>query len=255
MEISLYLKDQGIRVPFAAFVASARKLLDLLESVEVVAYQRRPALNWEIYDLKAKSACVELVAVPRDKVTYSGQDVANHLLNGLEMLEKGVRPPGWPDNLLHLASDLASLSKGRRMVVRSPNRTAEVTIRLVANAGKLLESPVQAWGSVEGSLKMISTVKGIQVNVYDVITGRPVTCFIEDEMIPQAANAINRRVSVSGLVTYTPEGYPKSIRQVTDFIVFPPDDELPSVDDLLSSNLDLAGGLTLEEFLEKRRND
>lgn len=254
MEISFYLQDKGVRVPASVFLDGAKKLLSILENIEAATFKGSRALTWEICELKAGSAYVGLAAVPHGKVPYSGKDVADNFLNGLAMLEKEVRPPDWTDSLLRLTSDLASLSRDRRMVIRSSNKTSEVTPRLVASAGKLLESTVESLGSVEGTLKMISTAKGTRVNIYDAITDRPVVCYIDGGMIPKAAKAINRRVSVSGLIIYDDRGYPRSIRQIVEFTVFPPDTELPTVDDLLSSDLDLAGGLTLEAFLEKRRN-
>jgi hypothetical protein len=256
MEISFYIKDTGARVPVNAFLDGTAKLLKLLYEVEtLMSPDHRAVLSWEIVELKAESALISLAAAMyKDPLPYSGSEVANEVARGLALLEKeSIRSPYFPNSAIQAAKELVGVAKVAKITISSQSNVIDLTPKLIANANELLGVTLEAFGTVEGILRTVSTAtKNWYFNIYDEVTGLPVRCYMEEDLLYQAATAINHRVGISGLIVYTKEGYPKSIRKVTNLYIFPPDENLPTTDDMLRLDLDLSGGLSLDEFMEKQ---
>lgn len=258
MEISLYISDEGKRIPLNTFLFNVNKLHKLLQEVEsVISPNKQPILTWEISKLSASSAELALVGTHKGDLPYSGEDVIREVVDGLQTLtQTSTRPRYYSDKALQTAKELVPGIKAARVSVRTGDKVVDLNAHIIANVDSLLKPTSEALGTVEGALKTVSTAaKTWYFNIYDIVTGLPVRCNFDEDLLTEAGRAINRRVSVSGLISYGPEGYPKSIRKITELFVFPLDNELPSIEDVLNSNLDLAGGLSFEEFLEKRHND
>ncbi len=255
-DIKFYISNKSARVSAEAFILGANKLLKILIEVETALSDKDKAmLDWEIHDLHKSSAAIEFAAISKELLPYSGYDVANKVINGLRLLEKEARRPKYfTDDALAAAKDLAFLvgKKTEKVTISSKNNVIDLTLHVAANVNKILEPPTEENGTIEGTLKMLSTAKNWYFNVYDSVTGVAVSCYFDEELLLKAATSINRRVSVSGLISYNVEGYPKSIRQISEFTILPLDDELPTINDIVKHHFRLGGGLSLNEFMERR---
>jgi|GEM_PF-5878947 len=262
MGITLNVKEEATdsRVPVTAFVDSANMLLKLLREVETSISEKKEAnLKWVISDLKKSSACMELVAVDDEELSYNGHDVSDVVTKGLSLLKNEPRrPTHFSNNAIKYAKELAKKSKGdtKTVFVTSGDISVELTPKVVTNIDALLKESTRELGTIEGILKMVTIAGKPRFNVYDVITGWPVKCDLNLEThLPIVAKAIGSRVSITGLVLYTADGYPKNIINVMGVSIFPEDNDLPSVEDVLSSGLTITGGLPFKEFMEKMHHD
>lgn len=259
-EIKLHLEERDSYVAASDFIGAAENLLGLLKEVETtVSDNKRPNLNWVIRGLEIGSASIVLGAIVKKDISYAPEDVINKVVNGLNVLEnKKSIPPFFNEEAMRYAKELpAKVGKTiKSLTVTAENVVANLTHHLVANTDAILGTIIiEEHGSIIGTLKMISTVGVPYYNIYDVITGKAVRCDFDIKSLTDITKAMELGdVSVSGLVSYDINGYPKRIRHA-EIEILPLPDELPTTDEILKEKLNLSGGLSLEEFMEKRHHE
>ncbi len=113
----------------------------------------------------------------------------------------------------------------------------------------------EAIGEIEGRLQYTS-IHGDRnaFRIYPAVGRGSVACLFPPDKLEDARNALDRRIRVSGKLTY-PAGsdFPKSIR-VDSIKRLPSDDELPGLMDLRGIAPNLTGNLSSEEFVRGLRN-
>lgn len=257
--VELRVGKAGSEVRTTAFLKAARIFLDLLREVESSFTKgEKTSLDWFISDLRPGSALMALDAPSEKPLGYSKDDVAKATVEGVRELHRSAtRPARFNDRALGKVLDLTTMlrreTNGIKLAAREVD--CEVESEVAANIAALLDVPFQEWGTVDGVLKMISLAGPARFSVYDVVTGRAVTCHFEDEHLDQVTNALGKRVSVYGLLGYSADGHLRTARDIISIDVYPTDDQLPTTDEMLSLNLDLTGGLTFEEFMRQKKHE
>lgn len=257
--IALYMGGSSSFVSADAFVKAADRLLRILGDVEKgMSPKGQSEIVWGVGSLGSGSAHAEFVPVVATMLPYDGGEVARAVVQGLAALEKETRrPPYFTEQALRWAGELAGVA-GRdvkELRVSVDNLTVDLTPTLSRHVDELFATTVEELGTVEGTLKMISVAgRQPQYNVYDCVTGVAVTCTFDLRSQDVITAAFGRRVAVSGLVSYSIDGYPRRVRDVSSILVFPSDDELPTSMELLEAGIDLGGGLSVEEFAEEKHH-
>lgn len=255
--VTLYLKESDSHLTARAFIKATNELLNLLQEVETTMYSKdKAALSWVIAKLGSGSATIELAALGEPALPYSPEEVTSATLSGLRILDtQPVRPPFFSDRAIQHAKALAAMvGKEAGMIAISANgHEVILSPRMTLHVEVLMEPLVEELGTIEGQLKMVTLAGTPYFGVYDDITGKRVSCEFELELLEKIKSALGRRVSVSGLVSYGADGLPKRIREISDLTVFPPDEELPTAEEVLRADLDLTGGLSLEDFMQRIR--
>lgn len=122
----------------------------------------------------------------------------------------------------------------------------------------LVRLAVQSYGSVEGQLVSISYVneKSPTFSVRDWASGRVVACSLDtpDVRLAKVKDAIRQRVRVSGLVTRKVNG-DVTVTETSRLFVFPSDDDLPFVRDLVGADRGIYGDGDVESWLKGLRED
>lgn len=163
----------------------------------------------------------------------------------LQVVSQGVRalrnrsasiPNGYTRIELWAAYRLASLVDDNAIQSVSIRNGGELeplehTVSDTADA-ILSRTPQIAFGGIEGKIVSLSAKHGYVCTIYDPIQRREVTCYLQSDQAQQeAVRGYTKRVLASGLVHYEKEGYAVSIT-VDNVRVFPPDSELPSIEDV-----------------------
>ncbi len=238
IEVRLGSKDS--RLAAGTFVEALQAFLVLLAEVEeAVAGKTTRGTVWTVADLSHRSpATVVLEATVVRPLTYDAEEVARSVVSGLRILgEEARRPPLFSDKAIHYASLLASMTTRGvdEMLVRADRESACISEDLIPHIRMLLGTPLEELGTIEGQLKMVSIAGRPRFSVYDSVTGLAVECIFDEANVKKFAAALGSRVSVSGRVIYTSDGYPRHIRDITSFFVFPDDSELPTLADVLNA--------------------
>ena len=141
------------------------------------------------------------------------------------------------------------------MEVRDPIRekTTQFDSGIVTTTNQLIGYSYKSFGSVEGTLEMISIHKPARFNVYHSITLHAVRCNLKEEAIEKVREALGRRVVVSGLVSYNTKHEPKRV-EVEELEIIPREDELPTIDEFIGSDPSYIGEMTTEEYIRSIRS-
>jgi hypothetical protein len=159
--------------------------------------------------------------------------VVSTIMTGLIAIEQGGSlPPHFSDRARMNTRRLAEILDGGReeldRVQVWRNATPHhVTTRSLANVDSYYGIESRDWGTIEGTLDMVSDRRGrLRFSVADPVTGREVQCYFEDEILDDVLDSFRQRVSVSGMIRYRRQGEPDSIN-VEEFSAFPHTEDLP----------------------------
>jgi hypothetical protein len=253
-------------ISIEAFGEAIESFMRLLHEVDTAVSGGR-SVRWKLADLRrASPAVLTWIGEPRraDKRELPLGDltavVGERILSGVDTLERGAgRPPDFSDDALDASKRLAHLrARGRitRLVISAENsdraigrRGLEVTERVAATVDEIIGPKYTATGSVEGKLQTISSHGRLFFNVYDSIWGGRVRCEFPEALTPQALNAFDRRVLVTGIVSTDAAGHPRVVK-VEAIRELPERAELPQ--SLKGIDPDYTGGRDVSEYTKKR---
>ena len=109
-----------------------------------------------------------------DADPLEAERVSRALLDGLEELKKGERPMGFTNAALKHVSRISRVatSDDSAVVVGSRGRSVKCSHTLNSVVNHLVELRTKSWGSVEGTIQMISTRGNPNFNIYEILTDK-----------------------------------------------------------------------------------
>ncbi len=199
----------------------------------------RDPIRWTVRQLQPGSVEVPVrperaTEVLRPSATV---EVVATILEGVTLLEeRAERPAHFSDAALEAAKSLADMASDDLPIslVGNGAAVAPLSKQLVAHVEELLGHPTLSHGTVEGRLERLNLHgQHNEFSVYDARTGHGVDCRFTDRVrLEHVLPAVGRRVAVRGLMRTRPNGRRLNI-EASYIDVFPPDEQLPSADDVL----------------------
>jgi hypothetical protein len=155
-----------------------------------------------------------------------------------QLQERALRPAYFSDAAIDTAKKLAKLStdkRVRRMEVSNGHGTAVViTSQLVANVDKLVGPVVESYGTIEGRLEGVVVHGSRRFFIFDSLANKQVTCEFGDRIPLKAIfDAFEKRVAATGLIRARLGTGERVSVEVAELEVFPSDQHLPSVDEIV----------------------
>ena len=242
---------------FLTVIDSSFETLKDLDSA--ISRQPQGSLDWVIERVSANSIGIEIESKARDPKIDYGTRVAEVYFDGIETIRsEGITPPYFSDNCLKLVEKVAKVLRGdgaSALEVLDPIRgkSTEFDAQILTTTSQLMGYSYKSFGSVEGTLEMISIHKPARFNVYHSISLLAVRCNLREEDIERVRDALGRRVVVSGLVSYNVKDEPKSI-MVEELEVIPREDELPTIEEFIGFDPNYTGDMTTEEYIRSMRS-
>jgi len=225
------------KVTAEKFSNSFRTFFDIIEEVAAKVTGKSKAINWII---SVKSGSIGLCATA-EPVSVPKRDA----LKAVRAIEKGIvaiskrrkRPEYFSDTALeklyHLGNIVGFGDKGiSQMSIRTNGKSNELSPATVAFVGELLKTPTMAYGTLDGELLALNLKGKLKLSIYEILTGREVRCFFEDDLYGDVISAIRKRVSVYGSIRYHRGGVPASV-EIKSLTVFPEQSELPQFKDII----------------------
>lgn len=254
-KLTLKLDPEGHYVDLNTFVDALGYFRRMLNGLRQITTQEGKPLEWLVTDLQVGSA---VAAVEPKDDAVAGFHAAQVVMDGLQALERSeVPPPAFSEDSIQAAKALVEIT-GRakvRSLVSGAEQRLEITSKTMATAVQLLDTAVwEDFGTIEGSLEMVTLRDRYQCNVYEAITGRKVPCHFKRGQLDTVRAALGERVCVTGLVRYNRHGQVLSMR-AEDFVIIPSDARLPTIDELAGIDPGFTGGLSAEEYVRRLRND
>lgn len=184
-------------------------LIDLL-SREVAP---EVTIRWLIEDLQAGSSLVTVVGeaeydAPVLRVVESYARIGQSLEHG--------GPPPYTERIQHEAVAITRILQGNITAVRFETASADSIIYSETVRPDQRATSLTSFGAVRGRVQTISSRGKLKFTLYDLVTDKPVTCYLQDEQRDQMIDVWGREVVVTGRITRSADaGRPQSIREVT----------------------------------------
>jgi len=242
---------------FLTVIDSSFEILKDLDSA--ISLEPKGSLDWVITGLHEGSLSVEVQSNPKGQLKDYGTKVSERYLDGIHIIhEEGITPPYFSDRSLKLVRTVAKALKGNgadAMHILDPasGKSAELDARIEKTTSQLMGSRYESFGSVEGTLEMISIHRRPRFNVYHAVTLRAVQCTLPDELREEVAGSLGRRVTASGLITYNAKDEPRSIK-LEELKVIPKEEELPNIAQFIGSDPDFTGDMSTAEYIRSIRS-
>lgn len=251
----LVLKPEGYYVDLKTFVDALENFRRILGGLRGITPADGTQLEWLVTELSVSSA---VVAAEPECDPAIGLAAVRAVMGGLQALERSEPPPhAFSEDSIQAARALVEIA-GRAKVrpfISGMQQRLELTRATAATAAQLLDVVVwEDFGSIEGSLEMVTIRERYQCNVYESFTGRKVPCHFRREQLDTVKAALGERVSVSGLVRYNRHGQILSIR-AEHITIIAGDVNLPSIDELAGIDPNYTGGLRADEYVRRLRDD
>jgi hypothetical protein len=259
-KLALTVKGTLGAISLESFVTIINNSFDILKDLDsVISRQPRGSLDWVIDRVFADSIGIEIESKARDPKIDCGVQVAEVYSDGIEIIRsEGITPPYFSDYCLRRVWEVAKVLRGdgaNALEIRDLIRhtSTRLDAQIATTASQLMGYSYKSYGSVEGTIEMISIHKPPRFNVYHSIGLQAVRCNLREEDVERVRDNLGRRVVVSGLVSYNAKDEPKSI-VVEELEVIPSEDELPTIDQFIGSDPNYTGDMTTEEYIRSIRS-
>ena len=135
-----------------------------------------------------------------DADPLEAERVSRALLDGLEELKKGERPIDFNNAALKHVSRISRVatSDDSAVVVGSRGRSVKCSLALNSVVNRLVELKTKSWGSVEGTIQMISTRGTPSFNIYEILTDKRISCSFDIRLLESIKRSLESRVVVYG---------------------------------------------------------
>jgi hypothetical protein len=231
----LTLDLEGPKITSDRFRRAVDSFFALVDEVTRQIAGKGAQVKWVV---SVKGGSVHLSAAPeatKPEVVTKIPQIARAVRSGIGLVSRRAeRPRYFTDEALRHVRELASVPGAKQVEtaqVSLANSTAKLTLKTVANIDELLGSAVKDYGTLEGSLLVLSAQGGFSIRVVDPLTDRGVPCWLSDTLFDEAVRAFRKRVAVTGTIHYRKDGQPNSI-EVDELFVFPDRSHLPSAEEV-----------------------
>jgi hypothetical protein len=198
---------------FAKAMQRFTSLLDALSketSVEVT-------VEWVIQELYSSSAVATVQGVcEREGIVERIVDAYGQLGEALASGQDLPFSPGVRRRATKLTEILDSRITSMRF--ETPDRDVLIAAR---PSGGLEARPIEfAYGTVTGTVQMLTMRRGLRFSLYDTLFDRAISCFLTEGREDEMRNAWGKRAVVAGKVGREPEhGRPVVVRDVTEISI------------------------------------
>ena len=179
------------------------------------------------------NASANLARLPQSVVDH----ITHTTVEGFRVLEQEAEfPKEFSERAVENALKLSRISSrkdAKRFPVRiiDKRRATAIGREVFNNASALLDWKYEDLGTVEGALEAVSVHGQYEVRIYEPVWSRSIRCVVNEEFLEVALSLFRRRVEVKGLIRYTKNGLPTSVK-VEGITPLPDPSELPSYKEL-----------------------
>jgi hypothetical protein len=266
---TITLRLEGDQISAQALQQKIKAFLDLLAGVDRTVTEELDtpeshsrSVDWVLQSIHSGSpVTMTLRAKPSsdDVPASTAEDIIRFVENGLESiaavapLERLPRYFDFPilENVRDLMRTTGDGVTG--VTVITPHRAIHLSDDAERNVDRFLRPVYRSYGSVEGTIQMVAVAgQNLHFSVRDRLSGRSIRCIVPRKRKPEVLAVFDRRAIVEGRIRVNERGDVLAI-EMERIVPFPPDEELPSIEDVAGA-FDLIGDRSLAEHLESLRD-
>lgn len=234
-EIAIELDAENVSA--SDFKSALDAFLKLIRELSRQINESAPRDSW-LLNVQEGSQVISLRADGSKIPSVVSKQVYSALFSGLDALEHEAKTPEYfTEAALEAARDLSRVAFGkhdRGIPVRifSRDRARIVTRNTFTHVSEILDWKYEDVGTVEGTLEVVSAHNGYEFRIFEPVWERAVRCTFDEDLLRTALTAFKKRVEVQGLVRYSRDGLPVSVK-VLKLTEFPETKDLPSYRDVM----------------------
>lgn len=103
---------------------------------------------------------------------------------------------------------------------------------MLAKVDELIGGTCKSFSTVEGILQAVDLSRKPLFRIYDLLTNKSLRCYFPSDFLEKIQDALGKRVSVYGVIRSREDGEKVSI-EVQEMEIFPSEEELPSIEDIV----------------------
>lgn len=244
------------RIRFNTFLTELQNLGAALGHITRDAGERKATTVFNVVELSYNSP-MRIVVAPAP----GSEQIASMVLERFDTVANAVTAGEKLDSFdADLLEDIRALAKpvGKQLKYAAllindvPYEMDEAVTRRVDTA---LEVDEECIGFIEGRLEQINIHGGANTfHIYPDVGARKVSCHFTNALLDDAIFAVGRKVEVTGVLKYRQgASFPHAIA-VTGIDSFPPENELPTWEDLRGRAPNATGNLSSEAFVRELRD-
>jgi hypothetical protein len=244
------------RIRLNTFVAELQRLSAVLGKVSRETLEGKPATVYNIVELSYNSP-MRVVVAPAP----GSEHVASLVLQRFETVADAVTTGKTLDSYdADLLEDLRALAKpvGNQLQYATlliNDVQYEMNDAVTRRVDTALAVDEECIGFIEGRLEQINIHEGANMfHIYPDVGPRKVACHFPSALLDDAIFAVGRRVEVTGTMKYRQGASFAHAIAVTAIDSFPPEDELPTWEDLRGRAPNATGELSSEAFVRELRD-
>jgi hypothetical protein len=250
------LPEEEGRIRLNTFVSELQNLSAALSKVSRETGDGKPATVFDVAELSYNSP-LRVVLAPKPGNEHLAAAVLTRFENVVLAVTTETNLDGYDADLLEdmrsLAKPVGSNLKYATLIVN--DNQFELTDTVTRRVDKALAVDEECIGFIEGLLEQINIHGGANTfHIYPAIGPTKISCHFPHTLLDDAIFAVGRRVEVTGLLKYRHgASFPYAIA-VTGIDAFPPEEELPTWEDLRGRAPDATGTLSSEAFVRELRD-
>lgn len=247
-------EDRG-DVRLADFLEFFWTALRCLRGVDrFVSGKEKLSADYKIVGLRKGSATVQVEPIPYQRAQDYTARIIDTFTDSLDSLTKGKAPPRFDRQLLETFRELAKpLGKRRaRAEVKANGKKISITPELEARISQVIGEDILSEGSLGGYLETVNVHGKNEFFIYPTVGGK-IECSFPEELLEKVKDGIKRHVNAAGTLRYKKnEVFPYCI-DVRSLEIFPPENELPTLESMRGIAPDATGALDSIEFVRRLR--
>ncbi len=244
------------RIRLNTFLTELQRLSAALGRISRDTSEDNAATVFNIEELSYNSP-MRVVVAPAPGNEHIAALVLQRFESVADAVTTGKNLDGYDADLLE---DLRALAKpvGRQLKYATllvNNAHYEMDDAVTRRVDAALAVDEECAGFIEGRLEQINIHEGANTfHIYPDVGPRKVACHFPGGLLDDAIYAVGRRVEVTGVMKYRQGASFAHAIAVTAIDSFPPEDELPTWEDLRGRAPDATGRLSSEAFVRELRD-
>lgn len=251
-------RDGNLRL--SDFANGLESLGGLLNRIDRQIYDGKATQELRVVDLSHSSPATVTIELAPESPGFvdNGPNITSRVFQIIDQIKNDLVMDYLGYEVLIAFRDLTKgLGKAvESLVLTSGDISADLDKQFARRVRELAETEDECTGEFEGTLEQINIHAGANTfRIYPYAGPTSVICRFKQKHLDEAKDAIGRAVCVYGILRYQPmANWPHEIL-VDEIEVFPPDDELPTFENLKGLAPLATGDQRSEDFVKDLRDE
>jgi hypothetical protein len=240
-------------VEFDDFVQLCQAIEECLKCTEAAVTGAKPVLRYRIVKLRTGSAEIAIEPIAPLEGRDRRRQTVGLFNKTITALQHGRRVDSryGDDDLNCFRRLIIPLERGAATLEVSGQ---VLTTEFATNIEKALGETFSSEGSITGIIEGLNVHNRFECTIYEQVDAQRISCSFPKELVDIVLSAIRKRVTIFGLQSFRPDSaIPYQVR-IESIEVLPPDEELPTLDDVRELGTWDTGGKSAVDFVRSLRD-